>query len=57
MRTGRLSAAELQRSPNLRASGALTVGESDDFLERGGITNLARRAEKIALEVNLTAAG
>jgi hypothetical protein len=53
-------AAELQRSPNLlaqlKATGILTVGESDDFLERGGIINLARRDQKIALEVNLTAA-
>jgi len=55
-----VSAAEQRRSPNLQTrfkSGVLTVGESDDFLERGGIINLARRAQKIALEVNLTAAG
>jgi hypothetical protein len=56
-----ISAAEQQRSPNLLArlkdTNILTVGESDDFLERGGIINLARRDQKIALEVNLTAAG
>jgi hypothetical protein len=51
--------AEQQRSPNLLAKvrdGVLIVGESDDFLERGGIINLARRGGKIALEVNLPAA-
>jgi YfiR/HmsC-like len=51
---------EQQRSPNVlarvRESGVLTVGESDDFLEHGGTINLARRAGKIALEVNLLAA-
>ena len=56
-----ISAAEQRRSPNLLAnlkdSSILTVGESDDFLESGGIINLARRDQKIALEVNLTAAG
>jgi hypothetical protein len=55
-----ISAAEQQRSPNLLANlkdaDVLTVGESDDFLEIGGIINLARRDQKIALEVNLTAA-
>jgi hypothetical protein len=55
-----VSAAEQQRSPNLLAklndANILTVGESDDFLERGGIINLARRDQKIALEVNLTGA-
>jgi len=55
-----ISSAEQQRSPNLLAklkdTSILTVGESDDFLERGGIINLARRDQKIALEVNLTAA-
>jgi len=55
-----ISAAEQQHSPNLLAklkdTSILTVGESDDFLERGGMINLARRDQKIALEVNLTAA-
>lgn len=34
----------------------LTVGESSDFLEQGGMINLMRDGSKIALEVNLTAA-
>jgi len=55
-----ISAAEQQRSPNLLAklknASILTVGESDDFLDNGGVINLARRDRKIALEVNLTAA-
>lgn len=54
-----IAAAEQQRSPELVAklkSGILTVGESDNFLERGGIINLGCRGQKIALEVNLTAA-
>ena len=52
--------AEQQRSPNLlakvRDSGVLTVGESEDFLERGGTINLALRGGKIALQVSLLAA-
>lgn len=55
-----ISAAEQQHSPSLltqlKDASVLTVGESDDFLERRGIINLARRDQKIALEVNLTAA-
>lgn len=55
-----ISAAEQKRAPNLPAQlknvGVLTVGESDDFLARGGILNLAHRDQRIALEVNLTAA-
>jgi YfiR/HmsC-like len=54
------SAAEQRHSANLLAKlkniSILTVGESDDFLERGGVINLARRNRKIALEVNLAAA-
>lgn len=53
-----IAAAEQKRSSNLLGSlkgGVLTVGESDDFLEGGGIINLARRDQKIALEVNLAA--
>jgi hypothetical protein len=53
-------ATEQKRLPNLlaklKAGGVLTVGESDGFLDRGGIINLARRDQKIALEVNLIAA-
>ena len=55
-----ISAAEQQQSPGLLAklnhTGILTVGESDSFLESGGILNLARRDQKIGLEVNLAAA-
>ena len=55
-----ISAAEQQHTPNLLAklkdTSILTVGESDDFLDQGGIINMARRNQKIALEVNLTAA-
>jgi hypothetical protein len=55
-----VSAAEQKLLPGLLAKlkdgGVLTVGESDDFLGRGGIINLARREQKIAVEVNLTAA-
>jgi hypothetical protein len=55
-----VSAAELRAAPGLPAKyadGVLTVGESDNFLENGGIINLARRDRKIALDVNLSAAG
>lgn len=56
-----ISAAEQQRSADvfakLKDASVLTVGESDGFLESGGIINLVRRDQKIALEVNLTAAG
>jgi uncharacterized protein DUF4154 len=55
-----ISAAEQQHSPSLftqlKDTSVLTVGESDDFLERRGIINLVRRDQKIALEVNLTTA-
>ena len=34
----------------------LTVGESSDFLEKGGILNLARQDKKITVEVSLAAA-
>ena len=53
-------AEEEQRALNFLAKhkrGALTVGESDDFLERGGIICLRRRNQKIGLEVNLSSAG
>jgi len=55
-----IAAAEQPRCQALLAKlkgGVLIVGESDDFLEQGGIINLARRDRKIALEVNLSAAG
>jgi hypothetical protein len=41
----------------VKGAGILTVGESDDFLDRGGIINLVQRERKIRLQVNLTAAG
>lgn len=41
---------------NLKGVTVLTVGESDDFLDKGGTINLARRGHKIRLEVNLAAA-
>jgi hypothetical protein len=55
-----ISASEEQHLPKLlakvRDTSTLTVGESGDFLENGGIMNLARRDQKIALEINLPAA-
>jgi hypothetical protein len=54
-----IPAAKQPYSPNLLAQtkgGVLTVGESGDFLDSGGIVNLARRDQKITLEVNLIAA-
>ena len=36
----------------LRHSNTLTVGESDDFLERGGMIQLTRRDRHVALEVD-----
>jgi hypothetical protein len=41
----------------LKDAAVLTVGESDDFLENGGMINLERRDRKVALEVNLAATG
>jgi hypothetical protein len=40
----------------LKDSPVLTVGETDDFLARGGVINLTRRDQKVRLEVNLPAA-
>jgi hypothetical protein len=55
-----IGASERQRLSEilgrLSGSSALTVGESDDFLGKGGIINLARKDRKIRLEVNLNAA-
>jgi hypothetical protein len=34
----------------------LTVGESDQFLERGGVINFVKREGKVRLEINLDAA-
>jgi hypothetical protein len=53
--------SERQRVPaileKIKGAGVLTVGESDDFLEKGGIINLVHRDRKIRLQVNLGAAG
>ena len=40
----------------IRGLSVLTVSDSSDFLEAGGIINLTRRDRKIRLNVNLTAA-
>ena len=56
-----VSAAAEHQAPNiigkLKGRSVLTVGETEDFLEKGGIINLVRRDKKIAIEVNLKAAG
>ena len=54
-----IPAEEQRRASSFLAKhkrGALTVGESDDFLARGGIISLRRRNQKMGLEVNLTSA-
>ena len=55
-----ISAAEGPRTGALlnRIQGAsiLTVGDSDDFLDMGGVINLALRDRKIRIKVNLAAA-
>ncbi len=40
----------------VRASSVLTVGESDFFLELGGVINMGRKEDRIRLAVNLDAA-
>jgi hypothetical protein len=40
----------------VKGSSILTVGENDDFLEKGGIINLVHRDRKIRLQVNISAA-
>jgi hypothetical protein len=40
-----------------RNTSVLTVGQSDEFLEKGGIINFSRRDRKIRLEINLHGAG
>jgi hypothetical protein len=37
----------------LRGLNVLIVGESDDFLDAGGMINLVRRGRQITLEVNI----
>jgi hypothetical protein len=52
--------AVVQRMPDilskLDGTSVLTVGDSDDFLDNGGVIKLAKRDRKIRLEVNLVAA-
>ncbi len=36
-------------------SHSLTVGESDDFLEKGGMINFVRKGDKIRFEINVAA--
>jgi len=40
----------------LKGSETLTVGESPDFLDKGGVINLVRQGRKVRLQVNLNAA-
>jgi hypothetical protein len=51
---------ESRRLPEIlakvRGSNVLTVGESDNFIEQGGIINLVRRDRRVVLEVNLDGA-
>jgi hypothetical protein len=41
--------------PKLRGLNILTVGESDQFIDQGGMINLARRDRRVLLEVNMDA--
>jgi hypothetical protein len=50
------SASQRELLDKLRGKNALTVGESDDFIDLGGVINLTRHERKIRLQVNLTAA-
>jgi len=52
--------SERSRMPDIleriKGAGILTVGESEDFLEQGGIIQLVNRDRKIRIQVNLNAA-
>jgi len=54
-----IGAAEPRRTAEivgqLKSSSVLTVGESDQFIDQGGMINLALRERRIVLEVNLKA--
>ena len=54
-----VGAGETRKLPEiagqLKGSSILTVGESDEFIDQGGMINLARRERRIVLEVNLDA--
>jgi hypothetical protein len=56
-----IGAAQRDRVPaileKLQGTKVLTVGESPDFLQKGGIINLVHQGRKIRLQVNLDAAG
>lgn len=55
-----IAASEQSRSAaileKLKGSAVLTVGESANFLDQGGMVNLIPKNRKIRLQVNLTAA-
>ncbi len=55
-----ISASEKRRLPaileKLKSTSVLTVGETDDFLQLGGIINFSRSGRKIRLGINLAAA-
>lgn len=55
-----LGASQRQRTTaileKIQALKILTVSESEDFLNKGGVINLARQGRKIRLQVNLAAA-
>ena len=41
---------------SLKGSAILTVGEGDDFLERGGIINFSKQGRQLRFEINLKSA-
>jgi len=55
-----IDGATVQRAPDilskLSAEKVLTVGDSENFLDRGGVIRLAKRDRKIRLEVSLASA-
>jgi hypothetical protein len=55
-----VASSERQRLPaileTVKGAGILTVGDSDDFLEQGGIIQLVNRDRKIRFQVSLEAA-
>jgi len=55
-----VGASQRQRIPaileKLKSASVLTVSESDNFLEKGGVVNLIRKDQNIRLGVNLAAA-
>jgi len=55
-----IASSEQQRAPaileKVKGMGILTVGEADNFLEKGGVVNLVKRDRKIRFQINLDAA-